>query len=259
MNKKKQVVVLTGSGGRFGSFLVKKLLVVSEILPVFLTSEPEKLGFDSTLNHKVYKVNLSSAKSIKNVFCLIYDECGDIDVLINNAAVNTIPGFSDFINNSDDQRVYDTYKVNVAGALLCIKYTLNRGDQSGKKIINILTRRAFTGHQRHVEYYSSKAGLYNATKTLAADYPMHCFRNIMSGHIKPGRGGDPNSMWNYFIDFIYDPEPPHYLEIYYESRAKYYLYLLRCYYSHFKSCKRIDIKRENIIKNEFNEEVQRMS
>ena len=259
MNKKKQVVVLTGSGGRFGSFLVKKLLAVSEILPVFLTSEPEKLGFDSTLNHKVYKVNLSSAKSIKNVFCLIYDECGDIDVLINNAAVNTIPGFSDFINNSDDQRVYDTYKVNVAGALLCIKYTLNRGDQSGKKIINILTRRAFTGHQRHVEYYSSKAGLYNATKTLAADYPMHCFRNIMSGHIKPGRGGDPNSMWNYFIDFIYDPEPPHYLEIYYESRAKYYLYLLRCYYSHFKSCKRIDIKRENIIKNEFNEEVQRMS
>ena len=250
MNKKKQVVVLTGSGGRFGSFLVKKLLVVSEILPVFLTSEPEKLGFDSTLNHKVYKVNLSSAKSIKNVFCLIYDECGDIDVLINNAAVNTIPGFSDFINNSDDQRVYEAYKVNAAAALLCIKYTLNRGDQSGKKIINILTRRAFTGHERHVEYYSSKAGLYNATRTLATDYPMHYFRNIMSGHIKTGRGGDPNSMWNYFIDFICEPKPPHYLEIYYESRAKYYLYLLRCYYRHFKSCKRIGIKIKNTIKDE---------
>ena len=249
MNEKK-VVVLTGSGGRFGRFLVKKLLAVSEILPVFLTSEPDKLGLDSSMSHKVYKVTLANAESIKNVFCSIHDECGDIDVLINNAAVITIPGFRDFINNSDDQRVYEAYKVNAAGALLCIKYTLNRGDQSGKKIINILTRRAFTGHERHVEYYSSKAGLYNATKTLATDYPMHYFRNIMSGHIKTGRGGDPNSMWNYFIDFIYDPKPPHYLEIYYESKAKYYLYLLRCYYRHFKSCKRIGIKNENTIKDE---------
>jgi NAD(P)-dependent dehydrogenase (short-subunit alcohol dehydrogenase family) len=247
MNNKKQVVVLTGSGGRFGSFLVKKLLAVSEILPVFLTSEPEKLGFDSTLNHKVYKVTLSSAESIKNVFCRIYDECGDVDVLINNAAVNTIPGFKDFINNSDDQRVYETYKVNVAGALFCIKYTLNRGSKSGIKIINILSMRAFTGHKRHVEYYSSKAGLYNATKTLAADYPMHCFRNIMSGHIKSGRGGDPNSMWNYFRDFIFDPNPPHYLEIYFKNRVEYFLYLFRCYYRHFKSCKRVDIKREKAI------------
>ena len=249
MNKKKQVVVLTGSGGRFGSFLVKKLLAVSEILPVFLTSEPEKLGFDSTLNHKVYKVTLSSAESIKNVFCRIHDECGDVDVLINNAAVNTIPGFRDFINNSDDQRVYEAYKVNVAGALFCIKYTLNRGGTSGKKIINILSRRALTGHKRHVEYFSSKAGLYNATKTLATDYPMHCFRNIMSGNINTGEGGDsPNSMWNYFREFVFDPNPPHYLEIYYENRVEYYIYLFRYYFRHFRSCKRVNIKREKFQK-----------
>ena len=79
---------------------------------------------------------------------------------------------------------------------------------------------------------------------------MHYFRNIMSGHIKTGRGGDPNSMWNYFREFVFDPKPPHYLEIYYESKAKYYLYLLRCYYRHFKSCKRIGIKNENTIKDE---------
>jgi NAD(P)-dependent dehydrogenase (short-subunit alcohol dehydrogenase family) len=245
----KIVVVLTGSGGRFGSFLVKKLLTVSEIFPVFLTSEPEELKLDSSMSHKVYKVTLSSAKSIKNVFYRIYDECGDVDVLINNAVVNTIPGFSDFINNSDDQRVYEAYKVNVAGALFCIKYTLNRGGTSGKKIINILSRRALTGHKRHVEYFSSKAGLYNATKTLATDYPMHCFRNIMSGNINTGEGGDsPNSMWNYFREFIFDPNPPHYLEIYYENRVEYYIYLFRYYFRHFRSCKRVNIKREKFQK-----------
>jgi len=58
MNDKK-VVVLTGSGGHFGRFLVKKLLNVSEIFPVFLTSEPEKLGLDSSMSHKVYKVTLA--------------------------------------------------------------------------------------------------------------------------------------------------------------------------------------------------------
>ena len=44
-----------------------------------------------------------------------------------------------------------------------------------KKIINMLTRHAIWGNKRHVEYYSSKASLYNATKTLSKDYPKRTF------------------------------------------------------------------------------------
>ena len=44
-----------------------------------------------------------------------------------------------------------------------------------KKIINMLIRHAIWGNKRHVEYYSSKASLYNATKTLSKDYLKRTF------------------------------------------------------------------------------------
>ena len=50
-------------------------------------------------------------------------------------------------------------------------------------IINILAGRALTGHTKPVEYYSSKAALYNATITLSNDYKNHNFINIMMGKI----------------------------------------------------------------------------
>ena len=63
-----------------------------------------------------------------------------------------------------------------------IKYLL-LGSNKEKMIINILAGRALTGHTRHVEYYSSKAALYNATITLSNDYKNHNFINIMMGKI----------------------------------------------------------------------------
>ena len=189
-------------------------------------------------------MTLADAASVAETFERIHDEQGDIDVLINNAAVITEPGFSDFVHKADDARVAESFAVNAAGALSCIRQTLGRGRDHGKKIINILAGRALTGHERHVEYYASKAALYNATKTLANDYPQHFFRNVMTGRIDLGDHGDsPDSMWRGFREFIFDPAPAPYREVYFRPRLEFYWRLMAYYWRHFRSCERWDVER----------------
>ncbi len=237
-------MVLTGAGGRFGRILAERLIAEPGLFPVLLTSDPDKLPFESGPSHAVYRIDLSEPGSIREVFGRIHDERGDIDALINNAAVITLPGFEDFVHKVEDARVMESFAVNAAAALLCIKYTLGRGRERGKKIINILAGRALTGHERHVEYYASKAGLYNATKTLAHDYPQHVFRNIMSGRIDLGdRGDNPDSMWACIREVILEPRPEAYREVYFRPRGEYLWHLLRYYWRHFRSCERRPVER----------------
>ena len=239
-----KIVVVTGAGGRFGQVLAQRILDEPLLKPVFLTSDVARFSIKTARPHKVYQVALKDPNSVKAVFSKIHETEGDIDILINNAAVTTTPNFRDYVNNSDDVRVGEAFAVNCAGALYCIKYTLNRGRSHGKKIINVLAGRALTGHTRHVEYYASKAGLYNATRTLARDYPNHFFRNIMTGRIAfDGRGDRPESIWAYFRDFIYELNPPQYREVYFKPRLEYLTHLLRYYADHFRSCERRPVER----------------
>ncbi len=238
------MVVLTGAGGRFGRILAERLIAEPGLYPVLLTSDPDKLPYETGAAQAIYRVTLNDPLSVRDVFGRIHDAHGDVDALINNAAVITLPGFEDFVHKVQDTRVMESFAVNAAAALLCIKYTLGRGRQHGKTIINILAGRALTGHQRHVEYYASKAGLYNATRTLAHDYPQHVFRNVMSGRIDLGdRGDNPESMWAYIRQVILNPQAEAYREVYFRPRGEYLWHLLRYYWQHFRCCERRPVER----------------
>lgn len=244
----KKVVVLTGAGGRLGRFLAERLLAEPMLFPVFLTSNPAKLTFQGAEPHAVYPVTLGDPASVEAAFDQIHQAHGDVDVLINNAAMIPLPGFEDFVHKVDDQRVLETYAVNVAGALFCIKGALGRGRETGKTVINILAGRALTGHVRHVEYYSSKAALHNATRTLANDYPRHAFRNLMSGRIEvggpEGQGGDnPQAYWDYIREAIFDPRPAPYREVHFRPRMEFLRHLFGHYIKHFRSTARRDVTR----------------
>ena len=62
------------------------------------------------------------------------------------------------ILNSNDERTKDYYSVNCAGALYCIKYFLNNGKSSGKKIINVLAEEHLLGIQRMLSIIHQKQG-----------------------------------------------------------------------------------------------------
>jgi NAD(P)-dependent dehydrogenase (short-subunit alcohol dehydrogenase family) len=245
---KPKVVVLTGAGGQFGHLLAQEMAPYPDIQAVLLTSEPDRLRLALTdtdlTNTEIIKVDLADSESVKSVFASIHEKFGDIDSLINNAALPPVSGFEDFVSNSNDLRVRESYVINCAAPLWCIKYCLNQGETTGKVIINVLTARALTGHTRHIDYFSSKGGLYNATISFAHDYPRHRFRSIMSGNIDTGNGGDsPQEMWQEICRNIFSNDDRPYREIYFMPRRQFYLHLLRYYLRHFFNTKRLSIGR----------------
>ena len=167
----KKIVIVTGSNGRFGKYISKKLIDNKNIIPILVTSKKIKQKY-------YYQLNIKKVQSIKKFLFFIKKKYGEPDILINNAAVNTTSNFNDFINNSIDEKIIETYTVNSISSLFFIKFflkSIEKNKKKEKKVINMLTRHAIWGNKRHVDYYSSKASLYNATRSLARDYPFFTF------------------------------------------------------------------------------------
>lgn len=182
MNKKVKNIVITGGGQNFGLKLIKNLLTFSNFRVIVLTRDSSKLKKKLGGYKNIFSYRPTDHQSNKKLLNKIEKKFGQVDVLINNATLNTEKGFKNFIENSDDKKVLNFYLTNSVSPLLMIKYTLS-GSTQKKLVINILAGRALTGHSRHVEYYSSKAALYNATITLSNDYKKHEFINVMMGKI----------------------------------------------------------------------------
>ena len=182
MNKTVKNILITGGGQNFGLKLIESFLNYSNFRVIALTRDPSKLKKKLGGYENIFSYEPTDHQGNKKLLKKIEKKFGQIDVLINNATLNTQKGFKNFIENSDDKKVVSFYLTNSVSPLLMIKYTLF-GSTQKKIIINILAGRALTGHSRHVEYYSSKAALYNATITLSNDYKKHEFINVMMGKI----------------------------------------------------------------------------
>ena len=175
-------VLITGGGQNFGLALVNGFLNYPDLRVIILTRDATSLKQKLNGYPNIFSYKPLDYKSNKTLLNKIQKKFGQIDILINNATLNTQTGFKDFVENSDDKKVEEYYLTNSVSPLLMTKYVLLGSDKS-KIIINILAGRALTGHSRHVEYYSSKAALYNATITLSNDYKKHDFINVMMGKI----------------------------------------------------------------------------
>ena len=147
--------------------------------------------------------------------------------------------FLDFVKNSKDERIVDTYIVNSISSLLFIKYFLKKNKKGKeKKIINMLTRHAIWGNKRHVEYYSSKASLYNATKTLSKDYPKELFANLMLGQIGNDKENcNQNVIWEEIQNIIFEKISKNYKEIYFESFKQFIKITLCNFMNYFRDIK----------------------
>lgn len=201
MDGKIKNILVTGGGQNFGLSLVKSFLKNSNFNIIILTRDSNKLKKELKGYNNIFQYKPVDFNNNKNLIHKIKKKFGQIDVLINNATLNTQKNFSNFIKNSEDKKIKDYYLTNSVSPLLMIKYLL-LGSNKDKMIINILAGRALTGHTRHVEYYSSKAALYNATITLSNDYKNHNFINIMMGKIDLSNEDELKKIFKYFNKII---------------------------------------------------------
>lgn len=119
------------------------------------------------------------------------DKFGSLDILINNAGIQT-ESRSHEVTAEDFDRVIG---VNLRGAFLCaretIKHFLSRN--SAGVIINISSVHEIIPRPMYASYSISKGGMENLTKTLALEYAD---RGIRVNSIAPGATVTPiNEAW----------------------------------------------------------------
>jgi 2-deoxy-D-gluconate 3-dehydrogenase len=110
--------------------------------------------------------DVSRRVDVESMLATALDAHGRVDILVNNAGIWPM---TPFLEAGEDLWT-TTLRVNLVGQLLCTQVVARRlieqGD--GGAIVNVASIAAFVPHPDSlVQYGASKAGVVNATKTLA--------------------------------------------------------------------------------------------
>lgn len=169
-----RVAIVTGGGHGIGRAYVKRLaeegakVVIAEIDVKAANAVAEELsseGFDVLAVH----TDVTSPDSVKAMARKAVEAFGQIDILVNNAAIFiSVPMSRSPFDEIEPDEWDRMMAVNVKGAWLasCAVAPYMRDKQYGK-IINISSGTALKGSDNRIHYVASKAAILGFTKTLA--------------------------------------------------------------------------------------------
>jgi len=114
-----------------------------------------------------FHCELANHPSIKNTFAKIGNQFGTIDVLVNNAGVQT---YGNAVNTGED--VWDfTMDINLKAVYLCAKYAIPLMEKaSHPAIVNVGSVQGFVSQQNVAAYAASKEALHGLTRSIAIDF-----------------------------------------------------------------------------------------
>jgi 3-oxoacyl-[acyl-carrier protein] reductase len=112
-------------------------------------------------------MDLSNYDQVKECFNRVSEEIGNVDILVNNAAIMTnMATISEMKREAWEKEI----AVNLSGAFYCVKQTFDAMAEKGwGRIINITSIAGVLGGFGQCSYSSSKAGLIGLTKTIALE------------------------------------------------------------------------------------------
>jgi 3-oxoacyl-[acyl-carrier protein] reductase len=126
------------------------------------------------------RVNVASQQDVRNFFKKIIEECGRVDLLVNNAGI-TVDGLLVRMKEEDWDRVL---AINLKGAFHCIQAVAKiMMKQRAGRIINMASVVGVMGNAGQANYVASKAGLIGLTKTTARELAP---RGITVNAVAPG-------------------------------------------------------------------------
>lgn len=118
---------------------------------------------------KAVAVDVADAASVERLVETTLATFGDIDVLVNNAAISAVLPRRPFWE-IDDAEWARVMAVNVGGPFLCVKAAFPAMRRKGYgKIINIASGTVFKGTPGLLHYVTSKAALLGFTRVLARE------------------------------------------------------------------------------------------
>jgi len=173
MKLKDKVAIITGGGTGIGKAI--SLAFVNEGAAIVIAarnlSRLEEVAKDIKSRGgkaKAIQTDISDHEQVKRMVAQTVDEFGQIDVLVNNAAIGTYNNADVVDMNLDNW--HTLLAVNLTGTMFCsrevLKYMIPR--RSGS-IINISSVAGLSGVPRESPYTVSKWGVIGFTETLAIE------------------------------------------------------------------------------------------
>lgn len=134
-------------------------------------------GGNATICH----ADIAEEEDVKKMIKYAGNEIGHLDVLVNNAAVN-----SDYrVENLDVDEWDRIMRVNLRGTFLCCKHAIPELRKAGDgKIINLSSQGVRKGSIAHAHYSASKMGIIGFTRSLAREVAAD---GITVNAVAPGR------------------------------------------------------------------------
>ncbi|MBQ4558160.1 MAG: SDR family oxidoreductase [Clostridia bacterium] len=183
----KKVALVTGGARGIGRAVVERLLkdgfrVVCNYNTSFMAANEliNKYGTDNIL---VLKADVSNEAEVKRMVEEAINTFGQIDVLVNNAAVSLDSLFQD----KSVESFRKTFDVNVIGTYLVSKYVgEHMYNRKSGKIINLSSTNGInTYYPMCMEYDASKSAINSLTHNLAIQFAPYITVNAVApGFIK---------------------------------------------------------------------------
>lgn len=178
----KKVVVITGGNDGLGKTLTEALSKENTVY-ILATNEEKLKDVSNTCNCEYKVCDVADYKVVEKTINEIIDECGKIDILINNAGL-WIQGELD---TNDSEKIKQVCDVNFLGVINCSKAVLPimKKNKDGM-IININSQASNSYKAERTVYYGTKWGITGFTKSLEDEVKKYGIRvtNLMPGMMK---------------------------------------------------------------------------
>jgi 3-oxoacyl-[acyl-carrier protein] reductase len=166
-----RVALVTGAGRGLGRAIAAALhesrykVAVTDVDEGAAVSVARSLSADGS-TARAYRLDVSSAQQVADVFASVARDLGLPGALVNNAGVYPNDSIFDMSEAAWD-RVLDT---NLKGPFLCSQaFARMRPAAAGGVIVNVASTAAFSARVGAAHYSASKAGLVMLTKSLAQE------------------------------------------------------------------------------------------
>ena len=198
-----KVVLITGGAKGIGKAIVKELAKEHyNIVINYLTSKDDALSLKQEIEEQyaihafAIKADVSKEEEVDQMITQIENTLGNVDILINNAAVDLSNLF--YLKTAEEFR--RTLDVNVVGAFNCAKRVYRSMiDQEYGRIINITSTNGInTYYPMSIDYDASKAAMISLTHNLAMEGSPYIHVNA----IAPGFIGTESELDGYDEEFL---------------------------------------------------------
>ncbi|MEZ5009764.1 MAG: 3-oxoacyl-ACP reductase family protein [Chitinophagales bacterium] len=183
-----KVVVITGAAGGLGEAFAKRFASLGAKIAVCDINLDKAKEVANHLEHNyqveviAIKVNVTDETSTQAMANIIEQKWGQVNVIINNAAIYNGIKRSPFYEMEVEEwnRVID---VNLKGTWLTSKALFNMMKEKGGSIINISSATFMSGSPNWAHYVASKGGVIGLTRSMAREIGDY---NINVNAVAPG-------------------------------------------------------------------------